>query len=115
MRVAIFAVAAVLMTTTAAFAQMDMPSMQTVPETTEPAAQTPTAPPAGDQQTPAATDGQQGEQAEDPVICRTQQTTETRLSRRRTRICHTRSEWESMQDRASRELNRAGQTAITRD
>lgn len=115
MRVAILAVAAILMTSTAAFAQMEMPSMQSAPEATEPAAQTPVTPPSGEQQTPAATEGQQGEQADDPVICRTQQTTETRLSRRRTRICHTRSEWESMQDRASRELNRSGQTAITRD
>lgn len=115
MRVAILAAAAILMTSTAAFAQMEMRSMQTAPEVSEPSTPPASMPPSEEQQQPAATGEQQSEQADDPVICRTQQTTETRLSRRRTRICHTRSEWESMQDRASRELNRSGQTAITRD
>jgi hypothetical protein len=112
MRAAILVAAAVLLMSPAAFAQID--GYQSSPlQAQEPSA--PTSQPEVQQQGEQATE-QQTESSDDPVICRSQvASTESRLRRQRTRICHTRSEWESMQDRAAREVNRAGQTAITRD
>lgn len=113
MRAAAIFAAAVLLVSTTAFAQVEAPPVQAMPDVTE--SQATTEAPATEQ-TPA--DGafvQQAQETDDPVICRTAASTGTRLSRRTTRVCRTRSEWESMQDRNAASMRQAGQTAYARE
>ena len=114
MRAAAIFVAAVLMVSTTAFAQVEVTPTQSVPEATDSTTGVAETPPAEE----APSDGsfvQQTQTSDDPVICRTSAATGSRLSRRTTRVCRTRSEWESMQDRNSAEMRQAGQTAIVRN
>lgn len=102
MRIAAALIASAIFLTVPAFAQ-DNPTAPASPVSTEPAPATP-APEA------AAPTEQTSEAANDPdrIICRTVRRSESRLRGRNERICGTRDQWEEMQDRAAREMNRVG-------
>ena len=99
MRIAAALIASAMFLTVPAFAN-ETPAPEVTP-VEEPAA-APTSAPAAEQQEASA----EGEA--DRVICRTVRRSESRLRTRGERICGTRAQWEEMQDRTAREMNRAG-------
>ena len=49
------------------------------------------------------------------VICRVVQSTESRLARRRSRVCGTRTQWEQVEDQSAREVRGLGSVQGRRD
>lgn len=100
MRVLVLALSAAMLLAAPALAQTDPVAP---PAATEgDATSTPPTPQSAPQ--PETTE----QSADQEVICRTVQRTESRLRSRRERICGTRAEWEIMQQQAQQDMQRRG-------
>ncbi|MBN8608260.1 MAG: hypothetical protein J0L81_15180 [Caulobacterales bacterium] len=102
MRIAAALIVSAMFLTVPAFAN-ETPAPETPPVEEQAAAPTPEA--------SAAPQEANAEDDADRVICQTVRRSESRLRNRGERICGTRTQWEEMQDRTAREMNRVGSVA----